>query len=100
MSVQTLSGHVRKDTGREDKDKDKVKNEYKILKDLNPHTGEMDRGSNILMDNWLKKSAAPIRPAARTYLHLSSFVSILLNINLFYLLRKQTESFFFVFFDV
>lgn len=69
-SVLVNSTHIQKGTGREkDKDKGIVNNEHKI-KDLNPHTGEMDRGSNILMDNWLKKSAVPVRPAARTYLHL------------------------------
>ena len=72
-SVHANSTHIQKDTGRE-KDKEKDKNEYKI-KDLNPRTGEMDRGSNIIMDNWLKKSAVPVRPAARTYLHLPSFLS-------------------------
>ena len=76
--VRTHSTHIQKGTGREeDKDKERVKNEYKIH-DLNPHTGEMDRGSNTLMDSWLKKSAVPTRPAARTYFHLLSSLSYLI----------------------
>ena len=40
-------------------------------KDLNPYTGEEDRGSGILMDNWLKKPAASTQSAARTHSFLS-----------------------------
>ena len=64
-SVHARSTLIQKEKGRE-KENEKEKNVYKA-KDLNPHTGEQDRGSNTLMENWLKKPKGPTQLAIRSF---------------------------------